>query len=204
MSALGVLPDLEMSSTTIWETCEAAGMVPLCTESSSDQGCFVPEEGIEKVLEKSVCATGQAAKKGCYYLDYVFAYKSSGSPEAFKSDNSSGKIVWQKVTSDVGLSRQIGKSFYALCQYVVPTTTTTTTTTTMAPTTLSSETMTQHLKTTKCPLNQSAEETGSNMKEAKGLPKIDLFLNPDRKKDLKDLQDWVDQNEERLTYTEVM
>ena len=42
------------------------------------------------------------------------------------------------------------------------------------------------------------------MNEAKGLPEIDLFLNPDRKKDLEDLQDWIEQNEERLTYTEVM
>ena len=42
------------------------------------------------------------------------------------------------------------------------------------------------------------------MNDAKGLPVIDLFLNPDRKKDLEDLQDWVEQNEERLTYTEVM
>ena len=181
-----------------------AGMVPLCTETSSDQGCFAPEKGIEKVLEKSVCATWAAAKKGCFYMDYVFAYTSSGSPEAFKSDNSSGKIVWQKVTGDVGLSGQNGKNFYALCQYVVPTTTTTTTTTTMAPTTLSSETMMQHLKTTKCPLNQSARETGSDMNEAKGLPKIDLFLNPDRKKELEGIQRWVEQNEKRMTYTEVM
>ena len=42
------------------------------------------------------------------------------------------------------------------------------------------------------------------MNEAKGLPVIDLFLNPDRKKELDDLQDWVEQNEEWLTYTEVM
>ena len=202
--ALGVVPGLEMSSTTILETCEAAGMVPFCSETSSDQGCFVPEKGIEKVLEKS--ATKQAAKKGYPYLDYVFGYGTSGSPEAFKSDISSGKIVWQKVTGDVGLSGQNGKSFYALCQYMVPTTTTTTTTTTMAPTTLSSETMVQHLKTTKCPLNRTAGtgETGSNMNKAKGLPEIDLFLNPDRKKELEEVQDWVEKNEERLTYTEVM
>ena len=74
----------------------------------------------------------------------------------------------------------------------------------MAPTTLSSETMMQHLKTTKCPLNQSARDTGSDMNEAKGLPKIDLFLNPDRKKELEGIQRWVEKNEKRMTYTEVM
>ena len=42
------------------------------------------------------------------------------------------------------------------------------------------------------------------MNEAKGLPKIDLFLNPDRKKELEGIQRWVEKNEKRMTYTEVM
>ena len=174
-------------------------MTPHCAESSESQDCVSVGQSLPTKCPK-------LGKQDCSVVQHVLVHRRNGPPEVWKTDEdtSSGRIVWQNVTGEVDLSGKGHENFHALCQYLVPTTTTTTTTTTMAPTTLSSETMTQHLKTTKCPLNQSAEETGSNMNDAKGLPVIDLFLNPDRKKDLKDLQDWVEKNEERLTYTEVM
>ena len=173
-------------------------MTPHCAESSESQECVSVGQSLPTKCPKS-------GKQDCSVVQHVLVHRRNGPPEVWKTDEdtSSGRIVWQNVTGEVDLSGKGHETFHALCQYLVPTTTTTTTTTTMAPTTLSSEMIMQHLTTTKCPLNQSAEEPGSYMNEANGLPEIDLFLNPDRKKELEGIQRWVEQNEERLTYDEV-
>ena len=78
------------------------------------------------------------------------------------------------------------------------------TTTTEAPTTLSREDMEQHLTKTECPLTQNTgHPTDSSLDAKNGLPQIDIFLNPERKKELDELKLWVEKNEENLTYTGV-
>ena len=192
-----------MSSATVLSTCEEAGMVPFCAENSQQQECFSPGESIEKVMDASLCAPANfSVNTDCFPLDYVFAYGDGGQAEVLKADNSTGEVVWQKTTVE-GLSGQIGKNFYALCQYLIPTTTTTTTTTTMAPTTLSREGVKQHLTRTECPLIQQTENHDSDSETQDGLPEIDLFLNPGRKGELEELELWVEKNEENMTYTEV-
>ena len=192
-----------MSSATVLSTCEEAGMVPLCAENSQQQECFSPGESIEKVMDASLCAPANfSVNPDCFPLDYVFAYGDGGQAEVLKADNSTGEVVWRK-TAVEGLSGQIGKNFYALCQDLIPTTTTTTTTTTMAPTTLSREGVKQHLTRTECPLIQQTENHDSDSETQDGLPEIDLFLNPGRKGELEELELWVEKNEENMTYTEV-
>ena len=179
-------------------------MIPLCVQNISREECFKPEVTLKALMEASYCGpTNFWANSDCFFLNYVFAYQ-----KLMKAENSTDKpdeILWQATTENLGLSGQDGKNFYALCQYVIPTTTTTTTTTTEAPTTLSRVEMEQYLTKTECPLTKqnTGHTTNSNSETKSSLPQIDLFLNPERKGELDELQLWVEKNEDNLTYTEV-
>ena len=183
-------------------------MIPVCALDSPSEDCFEPPNGIRPFMEDSECGSTKFwATPACFFLDYVFAYRKDRVPKIVKADNSTDNpdhILWQNVGGSVGLSGQKGKNFYALCQYVLPTTTTTTTTTTEAPTTLSSQEMEQYLTNSECPLAETAgSQTDSKTETKKGLPQIDLYLNPDRQEELDDLKAWIERNEANLTYSEV-
>ena len=208
VKALGVLPGLEMTSATLLSTCTDGGMIPVCALDSPSEDCFEPPNGIRPFMEDSECGSKKFwATPACLFLDYVFAYRKDGVPKIVRPDNSTDNpdhILWQNVGRSVGLSGQKGKNFYALCQYVLPTTTTTTTTTTEAPTTLSSQEMEQFLTNSECPLTQTAgSQTDSSNEPKLGLPHIDLYLNPGRKGELEELKAWIERNEANLTYSEV-
>ena len=208
MKAVGVKEGLEMTSNTVLSTCDEAGMIPLCAQDAPGDECFLQGRNLIKAMEDSNCGqTSFWKNKDCFFLNYVFAYRKDKTPKVLKVENSTvkaGEISWQNIVGDVGFSGQNRKNFYALCQYVLPTTTTTTTTTTEAPTTLSRDEMEQHLTKTECPLNENTEEQNDSSSETRrGLPQIDLFLNPERKRELEELKLWVAKNEENLTYTEV-
>ena len=198
-----------MTSSTVLSTCNEAGMIPLCTKAAPHDECFSPGESVRTIMEASNCGpTKFWANADCFYMNYVFAYRKDGNAKVLKAENSTDRpdeISWKREKHEnVGLSGQDGKNFYALCQYVFPTTTTTTTTTTVAPRTLSREEMEQHLTKTECPLTQNTgHSTDSSSKNKKDLPQIDIFLNPERKGELDLLKLWVEKNEENLTYTEV-
>ena len=198
-----------MTSSTVLSTCNEAGMIPLCTKAAPHNECFSPGESVKTIMEASNCGpTKFWANADCFYMNYVFAYRKDGNAKVLKAENSTDRpdeISWKREKHEnVGLSGQDGKNFYALCQYVFPTTTTTTTTTTVAPRTLSREEMEQHLTKTECPLTQNTGHwTDSSSKNKKDLPQIDIFLNPERKGELDLLKLWVEKNEENLTYTEV-
>ena len=208
VKALGVKAGLDMTSSTVLSTCNEAGMIPLCAQDAPGEECFLPEIPLKAVMQASNCGpTNFWANADCFFMNYVFAYRKDKKAKVLKAENSTDKpdrISWQIPTESVGLSGQEGKNFYALCQYVIPTTTTTTTTTTEAPTTLSREEMEQYLTKTECPLTQNTRHpTDSSLDTENGLPQIDIFLNPERKKELDELKLWVEKNEENLTYTEV-
>ena len=197
-----------MTSSTVLSTCNEAGMIPLCAQDAPGEECFLPELPVTAVMQASACGpTKFWANADCVFMNYVFAYRKDNKSKVLKAENSTDKpdeISWQNTVENVGLSGQDGKNFYALCQYVLPTTTTTTTTTTETPKTLSREEMEQYLTKTECPMTQNAGHTPDSGSETKnGLPQIDLFLNPKRKGELDELMLWVEKNEENLTYTEV-
>ena len=118
--ALGIIPGLEMSSSTIQSTCEEAGMTPHCAESSESQECVSVGQSLPTKCPKP-------GKQDCSVVQHVLVHRS-GPPEVWKTDEdtSSGRIVWQNVTGEVDLSGKGHENFHALCQYFVPTTTTTT------------------------------------------------------------------------------
>ena len=209
VKALGVKAGLDMTSSTVLSTCNEAGMIPLCAQDTPAEECFLSGKSAKAFMEASGCGpTNFRANADCFFMNYVFAYRKDSEVKALKAKNSTERpdeISWEHIaTEKVGLSGQEGKNFYALCQYVIPTTTTTTTTTTEAPTTLSREDMEQHLTKTECPLTQNTRHpTDSSLDTENGLPQIDIFLNPERKKELDELKLWVEKNEENLTYTEV-
>ena len=195
-------------------------MIPLCAQDSPGEECFSAEESTKAIMQASNCGPNNfTANEDCFFLNYIFAYRKEkdSTVEVLKVENSTDKpggISWVNSDENVGPSGQKGKNFYALCQYVLPTTTTTTTTTstttttttttTVAPTTLSQEEMEQHLTKTECPLTgKTGQQTASSPENKTSLPQIDLFLNPERKGELDELRRWVEKNEENLTFTEV-
>ena len=209
VKALGVKAGLDVTSDTVLSTCNEAGMIPLCAQDTSGEECFSPGVAVKAVMEASNCGPTNFWKNSdCFFMNYVFAYRGDRGAKIMKAENSTDKpdeISWKKKIENVGPSGQDGKNFYALCQYVIPTTTTTTTTTTEAPATLSSEEMEQYLTKTECPLTEKniGHTTDLSSETKLGLPQIDLFLNPKRKGELEELKLWVEKNEENLTYTEV-
>ena len=205
VKALGVKAGLDMSSDTVLSTCNEAGMIPLCVQNIHVEECFPPGMTLKALLEASNCGPTNFWKNAdCFFMNYVIASQKDKILKAENSTDKPDEILWQTTTENVGLSGQGGKNFYALCQYVIPTTTTTTTTTTEAPKTLSTEEIEQYLTKTECPLTEkNTEHTTDSSSETKKMPQIDLFLNPERKGELDELKLWVEKNEDNLTYTEV-
>ena len=209
VKALGVRAGLEMTSSAVQSTCNEAGMVPLCAQEAPGEECFLPELPFKAIMQASACSSTKLwANAECFLMNYVFAYRKDKRAKVLKAENSTenpDEISWENISENVGLSGQDGKNFYALCQYVLPTTTTTTTTTTETPKTLSRDEMEEYLIKTECPLTQSAGHTTDSGSETKNghRPEIDIFLNPERTEELDELKLWVEKNEGNLTYTEV-
>ena len=197
-----------MTNDTVLSTCNEAGMIPLCAQNIhiSRKECFkIPGVSLIALMEASYCGPTNFWKNAdCFFLNYVIAYQKDKLLKAENSTDKTDEISWQIRNENVRLSGQDGKNFYALCQYVIPTTTTTTTTT-EAPTTLSREEIEEYLTKTECPLTEKniGHTTDLSSETKLGLPQIDLFLNPERKEELEELKLWVEKNEENLTYTEV-
>ena len=189
-------------------------MTPICANTFESEECFDTGNGgnaIGIVMETSTCSsTKYWLNPECIVLNHVFAFRKDGRAKASKVENSTDtpdEIKWQHIAVevDLGVSGQVGKNFHALCQDALPTTTTTTTTTTAtASPILSRKEMEEHLRHTACPLSLKAgDQSGPGSETEGGLPIIDLFLNPERNRELEELRLWVKKNEENLTYTEV-
>ena len=60
----------------------------------------------------------------------------------------------------------------------------------------------KYISKTVCPQNY-IQQNGEDSKHMQSLPVVDLFLNPDREDELRQMQQRMEDNERHMTYTEV-
>ena len=192
-------------------------MEPVCQTNTSPTGCVLNTMQSD---EENQCRTNTVWNLECLQLGHLFLF-SSNTQQPFmleQGNTDSGLGIWlvgRSLNNDEKIFSGLnGEMFYALCsprtnmktkEKILTTKALekncidTTETDKTFQNQMSQQQLIDHLDKRKCPpaLKSSKFKEGKAMNSTPTVPVIDIFLNPARALDLKEVQDWVAQKLKR-------